>query len=281
MKKTIIIIAIAIAAAIAAYLIFFNDKEEQQIEPEYEDSEIIEAEKICYAQSALDSIDTIVNNYMATTKAYKSPIDVVLTEKEKLAKPDYLLNPSAINTVVTRNQKIRALAMLVGDRTILLAYGMPTTETDAAIATLALDLSFPLEVETLLNPNIPLSENVKTLYNYCRENNEIEAFWEYFGAAINEVDYIIACDPDLYLSKVSEQEWDAYNYVWECYADAATTLAPYDKEMSLLNTIIYRDAVFQGDESCDNLYRTIDMAKQGYRKTHDRVVVRRNNMLTN
>lgn len=278
MKKAIVIIAIALTAAIAAYFIFFADKKEVQTFPE-ETSDVIEAEKIVYAESALDSVDAIIKNCSAAAAQYQVPIAVILNEKEKLVKPTYLLDPFVINTLVTKIQKVRALAMLMNDRIVRLAYDMPVSETDAAIATLAADLGFPLELKALVKTDETASDNIRTLYNYCRENMELQSFWEFAMAAMNEIDYIIASDPDLYLSKVQPDQWDAYNYIWELYAESCDTLAHYDPEMAMLRDILYRDAVFEGDECCDNLYRTPEMAKQGYRKTYERVKVRRNNML--
>jgi len=280
MKKAIVFIAIALTIAIASYFAFFKEKEQEQVFPD-ETSEIVEADKIIFAETALDTVDKIIAKISVEAAKYPTPIAVVLTDKEKLKKPTYLLDPFVINTLVTKNQKVRALAMLMNDRIVRLAYDMPVSETDAAIATLVADLGFPLELKALTQSDESVSDNVRTYYNYCRENLELQSFWEFSMAAMNEIDYIIACDPDLYMSKVQPDQWDAYNYIWELFVESSDTLGHYDPEMAMLRDILYRDAVFEGDECCDNLYKTPEMAKQGYRKTYERVKARRNNMLEN
>jgi len=282
MKKSYIILAVA-AVAIAIAVIFFVKTNPSKVQPvlDYQDdpSEIVDAQKAVYAADVLFVLDSLAGEWSKFAAKEASPLNVVLTEKEKLIRPDYLLEPSVVKTLVTKNQKVRAIAMLVQDRTVMMAYGMPTSDIEASIAYLSVDLNFPMTPEELINKEIPLSENISILYNRCRENLELESFWEFCGAFMNESEYIIANNPDLYMGKISQSTWAAYNGIWDIYVQASDELAKYDPEMAMINAMLHRDVILASDEDA-SIFDSIETANPFYKEALPRIADRRNRMLT-
>ncbi len=76
-------------------------------------AEVVEAAKTILADDVLATIDEFVQTYV--NEAGKIDVAAVisssLTEEEKLIKPDYLLEAAQANELVTKSQKVNALAV--------------------------------------------------------------------------------------------------------------------------------------------------------------------------
>ena len=65
---------------------------------------------------------------------------LVLSDKEKMVKPDYLTAPEAAAELVTLNQKYRAVGILTSDKSIAELYDMPVTGYSENILKLLTDI---------------------------------------------------------------------------------------------------------------------------------------------
>jgi len=236
-------------------------------------------QKIEYGEEALAIIDSLANIWIQSTAENPSPFDVILTEKEKLVKPDYLFDPKAIDTLLRREQKICALAMLEVDRIVLSSYGMPTNEADEAISKLLMDINFNVYPEDFIYEKKDISRNVAKFYQACKEIGDLAAFWTFNAQVLNEMEYIIAQNPELYFGKISLDTWHTYNNLWNIYLEAACELKDKDPEMAKLNELLYRDYVYYEGYTID-VFDELETAVSFYQKAKDQFVFRRNNMLT-
>lgn len=274
MKRTLFLVAMAAICS----LITISCKNTNQNDNQMSANEV-EAQKIEYGEEIMAVIDSLSNSWISISAESKIPLNLVLTEKEKMLKPDFLFDPKAIDTLVSREQKVCALAMLIIDRTLLLAYDMPVEETDEAISKLFVDVNFPITVEDLKNKDDDaVSKCVAKTYNHFKESGELATFWLFNAQGINEIEYIIAQNPDLYLSKVSKKDWKNFNTVWDLYCAASRTLKNYDPEMAKLNELLHRDCVYVDGYTSD-VYDDINTAIPFYHIAKEQFIFRRNNML--
>jgi len=242
-------------------------------------AEEAQAQKVEYGEEIMAVIDSLVNDWVTLTAGSSRPINLIFTEKEKMVKPDYFFDPKCIDTLVTRDQKVCALAMLVVDRPLLLAYDMPVEESDAAIVKLVADINFPITKEELdNNDGEVISQNMAAVYKSFKEAGDLYTFWLFHAQTINEIEYIIAQNPELYLLKVPAKDWKCFNTVWDLYCAAAHTLAPYDPEMAKLNELLHRDCVYVEGYTCE-VYDHYETAIPFYHIAKDQIEFRRNNML--
>jgi len=134
MKRTLTLIAlVAICCAMMV-----SCKNTKTTEPTPEE---IQAQKVALADSVLAEIDAFADEYMLASDNAFFIADYELTEEEKLVKPDYLLEPSFANTLVTKSQKVNALAFYLADIQVRKLYDMPMEEAKEVIAKLAIELN--------------------------------------------------------------------------------------------------------------------------------------------
>jgi len=62
----------------------------------------------------------------------------------------------------------------------------------------------------LLILKMPLSEKIKKEYEACRERGDLAYFWQFQYAIMIETGYIIAHNPELFFSKITEEQWQAF-----------------------------------------------------------------------
>lgn len=118
--------------------------------------------------------------------------ELLLTEEEKLAKPQYLVDPIAVEELITLSQKYRAVAILTVDKTIAKAYDINTDSYDAAITTLLADIDDPaFDVFTKEN-DMPFTEACRTFYDQEDKNGRINYFWETVTSLVAEELFTIA-----------------------------------------------------------------------------------------
>lgn len=273
MRKNYIFIAAAMAAAITIGACKNNNKKAQ--ESALED---IQAQKQEVADSILAQIDTLAALVSdAASKSFKFS-NLELSEKEKMIKPDYLLDPSVAGTFVTRLQKINALAYYTVEYGVRLIYDMPVGEADEAIATLASEIGYPIDTE-LLRSDIPVSEMIRREYKLCKEYGDIETFWKFLCALIFHTDYIIASNPELYIPKITEEGLQQFNLELEYVNNAATSLAPCDEEMAVLLKEIKEWDVLVEQSDWDAAFATGSTTARFYICNKKAIVERRNRMI--
>ena len=161
---------------------------------------------------------------------YCAPDDPsALTEEEKLIKPDYLLEASQANGMVTKSQKMNALAILMMERPIRMAYGMPIEEINEVIARFAAEVNYPVSFDDGMN--LPISERVKRVYTARKERGEIADFWQVQLALLTEVDYLISKNVDVFFRNLTEDQYASLIKQFKTVIKAVRTLAEYDPEV--------------------------------------------------
>ncbi len=241
--------------------------------------EQVQEQKLAVADSVLSLIDTLEIEFVnKSDNGFRVSDLFALTDAEKLVKPDYLLDPSAANTLFTRRQKINALAYYTLEYGIREAYGMPLDDVNKAITKLSVDVDVPIDLD-YLRSDAAESLKVQRVYEMCREKGDIAAFWQYQCAFIFHTDYIIACNPKLYIPKISEEGLQQFNHRLEYVTNAATALAPYDKDMESLLLEIKSWDLLVDETEWDEAFASDISTAQFYIKNKKAIIERRNRMI--
>jgi len=273
MKKTHLLIALAMIAALPMVSCKNNNKKAQ--EPTAEE---IQAKKLALADSVLADIDEFEKIYADATDQSFRILSMELTDAEKSVKPDYLLDPALADTFLTRSQKINALAIYLTDWSVLELYEMPDEDTKNAIAKLAAEINFPVDVD-FVTSNEPVSEKIKKIYEACKNSGDLALFWQFEYMIVSEVSYVLSCNPDLYLSRITEEQWQAFNARKKARRDAVNELAKYDEEMAKLVEVRKESKVSSSDEERDAKNQSIQTAKEFYKTHKDKYAAKRNAFL--
>lgn len=220
MKKVLLF-----AAVVMCCLVSCKNNKNNQPTPEE-----VEGIKAALADSVLAQIDAFAQEYQNAD----APIlaNLQLTDKEKLVKPDYLLDPAEADKFVTKSQKVNALAFYLIDRGVRVAFDMPLEECDAAISKLAVDLNYPIDVEMVKDENIPVSEKLVKEYDLCKERGDVAYFWQFQYAFQCELAYIFAKDADLFFSKMAPEQVAEGDKQMMAMLNAIKYLSAYDDEMN-------------------------------------------------
>ncbi len=274
MKKSFIFIFIALAMIAALTLVSCKNKQKSQ-EPTQEE---IQSQKQALADTVLAKIDEFAGQYWDNySKSFRFRT-LELTDAEKIVKPDYLLDPSVANTLVTKIQKINALAIYEMEQAIRKLYDMPCDDVKEVIAKLIVDIDCPLSIDYLLGES-PVSEKIKALYDACKERGDLALFWQYEEAIGTEINYLLIQNPDLFFSKMTEEQWQNY-YSARCYCfEAVDELAKYDDEMAALQEFMHNKWSLTDDDESARLNATIASAKEYRIAQKDLFVAKRNALL--
>jgi len=275
MKKNYILIALAMVAALSMVSCKNNKKSAQTQEPTQEE---VQEMKQALADSVLAEIDAFAEEYFdASSKSFKLKM-FELTDAEKMIKPDYLLDPSVANNLVTRSQKINALAIFVSEQGIRKIYDMPLEETKEVIVKLAAEVNHPSDVD-FLTSDVATSEKMKKEYEICKERGELSYFWQFQHAIVVETSYIMTQNPELFFSKITEEQWQAYNKKTNAHNKAIRELAKYDREMADVLELFNQTRVFSSDEEKTVVNTSIESAKQFRITNKDKFIAHRNALL--
>jgi len=275
MKNTHILIALAMLAALTMVSCKNNKKSVASQEPTQEE---VQEMKQALADSVLAEIDAIADNFFVASENVFHIGSFELTEAEKLIKPDYLLDPSEAANLVTKSQKVNALAIYLLEYVIRYIYDMPQEETKEVIAKLALDVNHPIDNE-LLTSDIPSSEKMKKEYEICKERGDLAYFWQFQNAFLIEVGYIIAQNPESFFSKITEEQWQAFANRTNEKNYAMRELAKYDEEMADVLEMFNQNRVFSSDEEKASADTTIESAKEFLIASKERLSAHRNALL--
>jgi len=241
MKRTVTLIAcVAVCCAMT-----MSCKNKKTTEPTPEE---IQAQKVALADSVLAQIDAIFEEYEDASVKGKIWEVVFLTEEERMVKPDYLLDPSYASTLATKSQKVNALAVYIVDCAVRHIYGMPLDETKGVIAKLAAELNHPIDDDFITGYEMSESEIIKKEYEVCRERGDLVYFWQFQNAIIAETSYIIAQNPELFFSKITDEQWQAFVTIMNEKNKAIRELAKYDNEMAAVLEMFNQTKVVSEEE---------------------------------
>lgn len=224
MKKTIYLIA---AFAIAVFMTSCTNKAKQ--------AEAAETEKT--EEQLPDSVVAIFDEMIAVVEESNEIIPILqakLTDDQRLVKPDYLLDLSVVNELVTEKQKQSALGILLADHLVAKNYGMDNSEREKAMAKLGTDLNLPV-AQLIKNDDkseVTPSKGVRNIYAYAKENNLIGTCMNVLNALQHEIAYIISNNPELYVGNLTDEEWQAQNRRFCAILRCMEELAKYDEDVA-------------------------------------------------
>ena len=276
MKKYYLFIALVMVAAMTVSCKNNNKKAAKTAEA---NAEVVEAAKTILADDVLATIDELVQAYINADGgeiAYEEIIASSLTEEEKLIKPDYLLEASRANEMVTKSQKLNTLAILLVERPIRIAYGMPTEGTDEVIAHFIADVNSPVNLDG--NKDLTLSEKLKKAYEFYKERGDVADFWQSYGlASVTELGYLISKNTDAFFRNINEDQYAAFLKRVTAVANAVRFLSEYDPEVKQA-----WDAFNAGGEVATDIdlsQETIEHAKIFFSEREEIFAARRANLL--
>ena len=162
--------------------------------------------------------------------------ELVLSEQEKQVKPEYLLDLTAVNDLITLSQKYRAVALVEADKVIAKAYDMPLDEYDAAMQKLVIDIDdaafkvFIEEADTMAHADL-----VEKFYNAENENGRINFFWDTTTSYMVEQLYIISQDANSkFIDSFTDEAASDITYRIILFQDALECLKDYVPELTEL-----------------------------------------------
>ena len=227
MKKYYLFIALAMVAAMSVSC--KNNKKAKEASEAAE--EVVEAAKTILADDVLATLDEFAQIFIDETGKFNA-VDIIssaLTEEEKLIKPDYLLEAAQANEMVTKSQKLSALPILIIERPIRIAYGMPIEETDKVIAHFIAEVNYPMSFDDEMN--LTPSEKVKKAYEAHKERGDIADYWHYAFAAQAELGYLISRNADVFFRGINEEQFISSTERFLTVINAVKILAEYDPEI--------------------------------------------------
>jgi len=273
MRKSYILIGLAMVAALTMVSCKNNKKAQSQ---EAATKEI--QQKQALSDSLIAVIDQLAESYWdANGKSFRFQT-MELTDAEKKVTPDYLLDASVANTLVSRLKKINALGIYVADIGLCKSYGMPYDDLKEAAIKLAAELSVPFDMDCSTGDGA-ISEKIKATYTACKNSGEISLFWIFENAIITELNYILAHNPELFFSKITEEQWQMFNIFKQVRRDAISELAKYDEEMALLVEARGKTRITTSDKELNDKNQSIESAKQYHIAKKEKYISKRNALL--
>jgi len=238
----------------------------------------VEERKLALASSILAQIDSLFLLFQKTSSQSFDLSKLELTEKEKQVKPEYLLDLSASNDFVTKSQKVNAMAIFVIERSIKKIYDMPLEGTDQTIAKLAAELNYPVDIE-FLGSDAPVSERLEREYEICKECGDLDYFWQFQYAIFVETTYILAQNPELFIRRISDEQYQAFHESAFKRIDVIMELAKYDEEMAILKSFIDQNQFWQPNSDYQSTLGTKELRIKHFVDNKDSITARRSALL--
>ncbi|MCQ2157134.1 MAG: hypothetical protein MJY53_01940 [Bacteroidales bacterium] len=166
---------------------------------------------------------------------------LVLSEKEKMVKPDYLLNPSITSKLATLYQKYRAVGMLTTDKNIADMYEMPISDYNEAIFKVLTDINDPALMNFYTLPSIDIESDREAFSTFVDEEYEEDRanfFWDGIAAAMVEQVFILTRDVDKFMPMFTDELAADITFNFVCVHDGLTKMVDAYPEMASLNEVL-------------------------------------------
>ena len=166
---------------------------------------------------------------------------VVLTDKEKKVKPDFLLDPTTLTMYPDLTHKYRAVAMLAVDLAIADLYEMNANDYKAVLSALLVDIqdeALNIFAQTPWTDEEGGKNALKDLLEDEYNNGRPNFFWESAAASVVEQIFFVTRDVDKYIKMFDDQAAADVTYNFVCVHEGIKSLADIYPEMEALNTII-------------------------------------------
>lgn len=166
---------------------------------------------------------------------------LVLSEKEKMVKPDYLLNPSITSKLATLYQKYRVVGMLTTDKNIADMYEMPISDYNEAIFKVLTDINDPALMNFYTLPSIDIESDREAFSTFVDEEYEEDRanfFWDGIAAAMVEQVFILTRDVDKFMPMFTDELAADITFNFVCVHDGLTKMVDAYPEMASLNEVL-------------------------------------------
>lgn len=164
-----------------------------------------------------------------------------LSDKEKMVKPDFLIDPQIAASLVTLNQKYRAVGMLTSDKSIAEMYDMPVSAYGENIYKLLTDINDPALMEFYTLPSYDIESNKEAFSLFVDDEyaaGRINYFWEGVSAGLVEQLFILTRDVDKFMPMFTDELANDITFNFVCVHDGLTRTVNATPEMASLNEIL-------------------------------------------
>jgi len=164
---------------------------------------------------------------------------IVLSDKEKQVKPDYLFTPEGLaNKLETLSSKYRAITVFFVDREISNLYGMKDVYSPA-MKKIAADLNDPAIKFVYDNGDkMDYIEMNQKAYDIEEENGRANRYWEVAATSIIEQTYILAKNKDKFLPSFTDKDAEDITYRIILLINSFEDLSQYDPELLNIYNVI-------------------------------------------
>ena len=221
-----------------------NNNKQKEAEAEAPDYSEATAEKILADEINADLANLVESAKQIKPVAFlKSQKDgkLVLSDKEKMVKPTYLLSPEAANDLVTLSQKYRAVGMLTSDKIIAELYDVPTNAFNEAIFKLLKDINDPALEAFFTLPPMDIETNREAFATFVDDEfaeGRINFFWEGIAALTVEQVYILSQNINKFMPMFTDESAADITYNFVCLHDGLTKTVNASPEMESLNEVL-------------------------------------------
>lgn len=166
---------------------------------------------------------------------------LVLSKKEKMVKPNYLLVPSDANNLATLYQKYRYVGMLTADKNIAAMYEMPIDDYNEAIFKLLTDIDDPALKNFYTLPSIDIESDREAFGVFVDEEYEAgreNFFWDGTAAGLVEQLYIVTRDLDKFMPMFNDEIVADITFNFVCVHEGLTKMVDRYPEMASLNEVL-------------------------------------------
>lgn len=235
MKKVLTLIAAAAA------ILFVASCGNRQTSGSNETEETVKSELELQAEALikihLDSLASEITkvNPIGIVGAVKEG-KVVLSDKEKQVKPDYLADPKNANKLQTLSQKYRAIALYCVDKEIAKLYDMNLNPYNVALTKLYADVN-DAALKSFAE-GLEIKESIQSFYNAEKEAGRDHLFWEAVTAAIVEQMYIAAQNTEKFIVAFDDESASDFTWYITLLTAAVDDLASINKEYVYLNAAL-------------------------------------------
>lgn len=201
---------------------------------------LTEAETIELQETVVNHLDSLANilcdsTQLASIYSLLEPSSFVLTDDQKLVKPDFLLENKDFENLVTLSEKYRAHAMAMVDSRVSKLYGLDNTSDfvaliehlQAEIADNAYNDMAAKGHRDFFDPQVYVK-----LYEEMKAADRLQYFYESTAAMVVETLYILTKNEDVLVSQLTDDQSQALARHLSVVAEATDLLSqsnPYLK----------------------------------------------------
>lgn len=165
---------------------------------------------------------------------------VVLSDKEKMIKPDYLADPTDARNLPTLSQKYRATAIYTVDRIVADLYNMPVSNYDEAIQRIGMELNDMAFYE--VTRSLRADSNIGQIISNCAEKEyragRANFFWEATTAILVEQLFVCTRDVDKFMPMFDDESAAEITNNFALVHKGISSLVDFYPEMKSLEKVL-------------------------------------------